>query len=238
MGATNPQQKLQFTSTFFNGPNPTSGYDTENGNATISLSQYFGANTNANSASLTINATKLQSIILLSDKGCTLSLSTAGNWNGTGSAEVQSISISGGPNAGTFPIYFNGAMVSGIPYNANAATVQSNLNGIAALNGNITCSGGPLPGSAVNCTFGGPLNTGQQPLMISAAGGLTGGTNTAITISRATAGQPTQTITLIAGIPIVWGTSQNTTCPINSNVNSAYVSNNAAQNLQVAGLTL
>ena len=236
MGVTSPQQKIQVTSSFFNGPNPGSGYDTENGNATISVTQNFGANTTGNSISLTINATKLQSIFLLSDKGCTLSLSS-GNWNGTASAEVQQIAISGTPTGGTFPVYGNGAMAAGVPYNTNAATLQTALQGIYGA-GNVNCAGGPLPGTAINCTFAGSLNTGQQPLMVSSNGALTGGSSPAVSISRVTAGQPTQTITLVPGIPIAWGTSMNTACPISSNVNSAYVANVSSQNLQIAGLTL
>lgn len=236
MGATNPQHKLQFTSSFFNGPNPASGYDVENGNSTISVIQYTGANTNANSVTLSINTAKLQSIFLLSDKGCTLSLSS-GNWNGTPSAEIQTISITGTPTGGSFSLVWNGNSTIA-PYNTNASNLQTLLQAISGLNGNVNCTGGPLPGTAINATFTGSLNTGQQPLFVPYSGALTGGSSPTTSVTRATAGQPTQSITLLAGLPIAWGTSLNTTCPITSNVNSAYVGSTPAQNLQIAGLTL
>lgn len=226
-------QKLQSTSSFSNGLTSISGYDVETGNAIVGgINQYFAAGTVNTSISLAFTLADLQSIMMVSDKGCTIKT------NGTGSADVQTVSISGSPTGGTFPLVFNGQVAAGIAYNASAATIQSALQALSTIgSGNVTCSGGPLPGTPVVCTFAGTLATGQQPLILTGSGGLTGGTSPTVSVAHTTPGLPTQTITLQPGIPVAWGVSSGQACPFTSSVTSAYVSNTPGQNLQITGLT-
>lgn len=228
------QQKIQITGTILGLTPPISGYYVPSGPTLFTSSNYFPANSSNVAVSLAFTLANLQGIILLSDKGCTLST------NGTSGADVQTISITGTPTGGTFPIYFNGQLTDGIPYSASASTVQTALQSLSSIgSGNVTCSGGPLPGTPVVCTFAGTLASGQQPPMVTASGGLTGGSSPAVSIAHTTPGTPTQTITLQPGVPQIYapGSSWSTTI-FTSNVTSAYVSNTPAQNLAIQGVTL
>lgn len=227
-------QKLQNTASMSNGLASISGYDTESGNAVVGgINQYFAAASSNVSVSLAFTLANLQSIMMVSDKGCTIKT------NGTGSADVQTISETGSPTGGTFPLVFSNQVATGIPYNATASQVQTALQALSSIgSGNVTCSGGPLPGTPVVCTFAGTLATGQQPLLLTGSGGLTGGTSPTVSVAHTTPGLPTQTITLQPGIPVMWGTSTGQACPFTSSVTSAYVSNTPAQNLQLTGVTL
>jgi hypothetical protein len=84
--------------------------------------------------------------------------------------DVQTLSISDNPTGGTFTLTFGGQTTAVIPFNATAAQVQTALQALASIGpGNVACTGGPLPGTAVTITFQGALgfNT-QQPITISA----------------------------------------------------------------------
>lgn len=229
----NLTQKIQTTVSNSNGATSVSGYDTESGNAMVGpLNQSFAANTVNSAISLAFTLSNLQSIVLVSDKGCTIKT------NGTGTADVQTVSISGTPTGGDFPLTFAG-QVTIVPYNATASQVQTALQALSTIgSGNVTCTGGPLPGTAVVCTFAGTLATGQQSLMTTYSGNLTGGTSPTASVAHTTPGLPTQTITLQPGVPLAWGTSTGLSCPFTSNVTTAYVSNTPGQNLQIQGLTL
>lgn len=91
--------------------------------------------------------------------------------------DVQTVSITGGPTGGTFTLTYNGQTTSAIPFSATAAQVQSALSALPNIgSGQVLCSGGALPGTAVVVTFAGmmsglPIN----PITINGAA-LTGGT--------------------------------------------------------------
>jgi hypothetical protein len=225
-------QKLQFTASMTNGLTSISGYDAETGNAVVGgINQSFPASTSNQSISLAFTLSNLQSIILVSDKGCTIAT------NGTATADVQTISITGTPTGGDFPLVFNGAATI-VAYNASASAVQTSLRALSTIgSGNVTCTGGPLPGTPVVCTFSGALATGQQSLMTSYSGSLTGGSSPAVSVAHTTPGLPTQVITLQPGIPLVWGVSMGTPCPFTASVTTAFVSCTNAQNLQITGVT-
>lgn len=227
-------QKIQTTVATSNGATSISGYDVESGNAMVGpLSQTFPASTVNQAISLAFTLSNLQAITLLSDKGCTIKT------NGTSGADVQTVSISGTPTGGTFPLEFSGKIAAGIPYNATASQVQTALQALSTIgSGNVTCTGGPLPGTAVVCTFAGSLASGQQPLMNTGSGGLTGGSSPTVSVAHTTPGLPTQTITLQPGVPLSWGVSTGLACPFTSSVTTAFVSCTNSQTLQVTGLTL
>ena len=226
--------KLQYSVSSSTGSTSLSGYDTESGNTEININQQFPANSVNNSISLAFNSANLQSVFLWSDKGCTV------RTNGLNTAEVQQVTITGTPTGGSFGIGF-GNSVAVAAYNTNAATLQTTLQGMASIgSGNINCAGGPLPGTAINCTFAGALNTGQQALLL-VGSALTGGTNAAVAVARITAGLPSNTIALTAGIPYVWGTSAGYgTNPFaaTNTINGAYVSCTTAAQLQMKVLSL
>jgi hypothetical protein len=103
----------------------------------------------------------------------------------TGVNDVQTISEVGPPTAGTFTVTLDFApngvsapVTSGpIAYNAAAAAVQTALAAMSNVGaGNVTCTGGPLPGAPVVCTFGGALANELVPLMTVNNAALVGGT--------------------------------------------------------------
>lgn len=100
--------------------------------------------------------------------------------------EVQSLIATGG-SAGTFRLVYDGEVTASIAYNANAAAVQTALEALPSIGtGGVTCSGGPLPGTAVVITFAGNLAGQAQPL-ITSIDSITDGD---ATITRTTAGKP------------------------------------------------
>ena len=112
----------------------------------------------------------LQAIKIYSAQNCTIIT------NGVPAADAQTITITGTPTGGTFVLGFKGAITAPIAYNAAAVAVQSALQALATIGaGNVTCTGGALPGTGVVCTFAGTLATGLQPLIVAGEGGLTGG---------------------------------------------------------------
>lgn len=228
------QQKLQFSATIIGISQPVSGYDVETGNSAIGpLNQYFPASSSNVAITMAFTLSNLQSIAMISDKGCTLAT------NGTSTADVQTITITGTPTGGDFPLVFDGQATI-VAWDATASNVQSALQALSTIgSGNVTCTGGPLPGTAVVCTFAGTKATGQQPLMTTYSGNLTGGSSPTVAVAHTTPGEPSQTIVLQPGIPVLWGTSMTgLACPFTANVTAAYVSNTPAQYLQIAGTTL
>lgn len=192
----------------------------------------FPTNSSNTNGTFALTVANLQDMYMLADKGAMV------RTNGTNTNDVQTITITGTPTGGTLALGYNGVISNPIAYNSNAATVQTALQAMSTIgNGNMTCTGGPFPGSAVVCTFNGSLAPGYRLPLVSNIGGLTGG-SPAISITHTTPGQPTDTITLIAGIPLFWQKSAGyTTCPFTANVNSIFVSCNAATRLTIRGLT-
>lgn len=227
-------QKIQTTGSIITGSySSISGNVVATGNAIVGgINQYFAAASSNVSISLAFTLANLQSIFMMSDKGCTLAT------NGTTGADVQTISITGTPTGGSFALGFNGQVTS-LPYNATSSQVQTALQALSTIGaGNVTCTGGPLPGTPVVCTFAGTLATGQQPLLTEYSGALTGGTSPAVVVTHTTPGLPTQTFTLQPGTPIAWAAPQTyPPCPFTSNVTTAYVTNTYGQNLQINGVT-
>jgi hypothetical protein len=103
--------------------------------------------------------------------------------------EVQSLSITGSPTGGTFTLSFRGQTTGTIAYNATAAQVQSALEALGAIgSGNVACTGGPLPGTAVTITFQNVLGGLNVPQLAIGSNNLTGGTSPAPSVSTTTPG--------------------------------------------------
>lgn len=102
--------------------------------------------------------------------------------------EVQNVTITGVPTGGTFTLTFDGETSAAIAYNATAAAVQAALEAISNIQpGDVVCSGGALPGSAVVVTFAGRW-VGKNVPQMTATGSLTGGTTPAVAVTTATGG--------------------------------------------------
>jgi len=106
------------------------------------------------------------------DAVVTITETVTGN---AGVNEVQTVTVNGA-TGGTFTLTFGDQTTGTIAYNASAATVDTaleSLSNIAA--GDVTCTGGALPGTAVVVTFTGNLAATDVSLMVADGALLTGG---------------------------------------------------------------
>lgn len=106
-----------------------------------------------------------------------------------GTDEVQTVTITGSPTGGTYTLTFSGQTTSGIVYNATASQVQTALEALSNIApGDITCAGGPHPGTPVTVNFGGGAYDGVDVPQMTATASLTGGTSPDVTVSTTTPG--------------------------------------------------
>jgi hypothetical protein len=104
-------------------------------------------------------------------------------------SEVQSLTITGGPTGGTFTLTYSGQTTATIAYNAAASAVQTALEALSNIDpGDVTCTGGPLPGTPVVITFGGQFAGTDVTEITTSSGSLTGGTTPTAAISTTTPG--------------------------------------------------
>lgn len=103
--------------------------------------------------------------------------------------EVQTLAISGTPTGGTFKLIYDGQTTGNIPYNADAVAVKAALEALSNIAvGDVTCTGGPLPGSSIAITFTGNLGGTDVPQITTDSTGLSGGTSPAAAITETTKG--------------------------------------------------
>jgi hypothetical protein len=77
---------------------------------------------------------------------------------GVGVNEVKTISLTSTANAGTFTLTFAGQTTTPLAFNSTAAQVQTALTALSSIGtGNLTATGGSLPGTLVTVTFVGTL---------------------------------------------------------------------------------
>lgn len=89
--------------------------------------------------------------------------------------DVQTITVTGTATGGTFTLTWNGQTTATIAWNAHAGTVQLAIQNLSNVgNGNVACTGGPLPGTGVTVTFGGTLGNTAQNAMTIGTNSLTG----------------------------------------------------------------
>ncbi len=94
---------------------------------------------------------------------------------GSGVNDVQTLSLSGAPNGGTFALSFGGQTTAAILFSATAAQVQGALQALTSIGGgNVVCSAGPLPTASVTITFAGALGSRAQAPIGVAANNLAG----------------------------------------------------------------
>lgn len=86
-------------------------------------------------------------------------------------------SISGVPTGGSFTVTFGGVTSGAIAFNATSAQVATALTGMSSIGtGGVTCTGGPLPGTAVVVTMAG-LQAQNANAFTLGANSLTGGSS-------------------------------------------------------------
>jgi hypothetical protein len=108
---------------------------------------------------------------------------------GSPTNEVQTLTITGTPTGGTFKLSFRSVTTATIAYNAAAAAVQAALEALSTVGvGNVTCAGGPLPGTPVTITFQGTLAGQNQPLITINTPAFTGGTTPVASVAETTPG--------------------------------------------------
>jgi len=113
--------------------------------------------------------------------------------------EKQTISINPSLTGGSFTLTWSGNTTVPLPYNCNAATMQSALNA-APVSANVTVTGGPGPVTDWVVTF----NTGGNKSAITGTGtNLTGGATTTVVITetvKGVTGTGTSYITITPGL--------------------------------------
>lgn len=178
-----------------------------------------GAVNTPNAFALTL--AKALSIFLYVDQAVTL---RAGGVNA-----VQSIAVTGTPTGGSFTLTYSGQTAT-IPYNATAAQVATLLNALSSVGANgCTTTGGPLPGTPVVATFTGLLGLQVLALPTINYAGLTGGTSPTATVTTTTAGvAPDTTLSISAGVPLVWDSSGYYAQPFAANIATLSVTNTNA----------
>lgn len=103
--------------------------------------------------------------------------------------EVQQVSISGTPTGGTFTLTYDGQTTGTIAYNADAATVQAALEALSNIeSGDVSATGGALPGTPVDIEFTGQLAAQDVPEMTTDGSGLTGGSSPDSAVATTTDG--------------------------------------------------
>ncbi|SFK73024.1 hypothetical protein [Streptomyces pini] len=106
-----------------------------------------------------------------------------------GSNEVQSVAITGSPTGGTYTLTFDTQTTGAIAFDATASAVQSALEALSNIDpGDVTCAGGPHPGTPVTVTFVGQYAGTDVAEMTGDGTGLTGGTTPAVTVTTTTPG--------------------------------------------------
>jgi hypothetical protein len=146
-------------------------------------------------AAFAFTLAQLKSFLLTSDQAVTL--------DAGGTDAVQTIAMAGPPTAGTFPLTKGADTTPGLAYNATAATVQAALRLLASVGtAGVNCTGGPLPGTPVVCTFVGVNAAQPVATMTTSSASLTGGT---VAVTSTTTGvAPHTTRAIAANLPFVW----------------------------------
>lgn len=108
--------------------------------------------------------------------------------------EQQTITITGTPTGGSFTLTFDGQTTGSIAHNASAADVVTALVALSNIaSGDVTGSGGALPGTPVVITFTSHY-AGRSVATMTAVSSLTGGSAPAIAITVTRPGSPAEPV--------------------------------------------
>jgi hypothetical protein len=104
-----------------------------------------------------------------------------------GTSEVQTVTITGTPDGGTFTLTYAGQTTAGIAFNAVAGAVQTALIALSNVApGDLVVTGGPGPGTPYTVTWNAELGNVAQ--MTASGAGLTGGVAPAVAVTTPTPG--------------------------------------------------
>lgn len=104
-----------------------------------------------------------------------------------GTAEVQTVTITGTPTGGTWTLTYDGQTTAPLDFDATNTEVDSALEALSNLEpGDVTVTGGPGPGTPYTVTF--TIAQGDVAQMTADGSGLTGGVAPAVTVTTATPG--------------------------------------------------
>jgi hypothetical protein len=104
-------------------------------------------------------------------------------------SDVQTLSLSGNPTAGTFALTFGDQTTDAIAFSATAAQVQTALTALSTIGtGNLSCTGGPLPTASVSMAFTGSLAHSFQQPIAGAANSLTNAASPTPAVAHTTTG--------------------------------------------------
>lgn len=181
-----------------------------------------------NPQSYSLVVAKALSIFVTSDQAVTL--------KSGGTNAIETLGSTGTVSGGNFTATVNSQTTANIAWNSTATQVQTALTALTGVTAaGVVCTGGPLPGTPVVCTFAGPLAV--QAVTMSVTSSVTGGGS--ITDTHSTAGvAPDTTISLLAGVPLVWDSLAYFSQPFAANVSTLYVTNSsgAGANLKIRTL--
>jgi len=141
----------------------------------------------------------------------------------TGISEVQQISITGSPGAGEFSVKLGTGFSGPIAYNQTASELEDILEAVSTIGtGNVSCSGGPFPDTAIDVTFTGGLSGTDVTLMSEVQGysetTVQGGESATVTVNTTQIPIESTTTTANSG-PNLWDVAANwntNTVPVNS----------------------
>ncbi|QDT94260.1 hypothetical protein [Gimesia algae] len=161
-----------------------------------------------------------------------------------GTAEVQRISISGSPGSGKFSLKFGTGYSQEIDYDQTASELEDILEAVSTIGtGNVTCSGGPFPDTAIDVTFTGGLGGSNADLMVKNQGAVetTQEGGEAATVNVSTVQSTIQHETTVASSgPNDWNTPENWdtgTVPVNTDDVLIPDGDNILYGLDQTGLT-
>jgi hypothetical protein len=116
-----------------------------------------------------------------------------------GTNEVQTVTVTGTPDGGTFKLSFGGVVTASLAYNESSANVQTALLALSTIGaGNVAVSGSA--GGPFTVTFKNELGGADQALLVLNTNALTGGTAPSVTIVETTPGLASGKICLFADL--------------------------------------
>jgi len=147
----------------------------------------------------------------------------------TNGNEIQTVTITGTPNGGTFTLTYDGAETATINHNANAATVATRLEALATIGaGNVAVTGGPGPGTPYVVQFIGDLARLDLPLMTADGALLTGGASPDAAVA----------LTQTGGVTMVWDEEPDPVRVFVRNINATAVDLGGPDVVSGAGFSL
>ena len=104
-----------------------------------------------------------------------------------GTNEIQRVAITGSPTGGSTALTYSGQTAT-VPWNTNAAGLQTLLVALSNIGpGDVTCTGGPLPGTPIDVEFTGALG-GTNVSAMTKSDSYTGGSSPTTVITTPTGG--------------------------------------------------